>query len=180
MSDEREHGDRVMAELRELSYAECRGLLVRQRAGRVAVATPDGPHIIPLNYSVVDESIVFRTTAFSVLATYGRNAKLAFEVDYFRDETQLGWSVVARGRADVVTDPEELARIRKVCDPSPWADGARNLFFRLTWKELSGRELGHQGGVEKKAPDSERVPDPRPVRGEGDLPRLIVAPDRRG
>jgi len=168
-----------MAELRELSYAECRGLLVRQRAGRVAVATPDGPHIIPLNYSVVDESIVFRTTAFSVLATYGRNAKLAFEVDHFRDEAQLGWSVVARGRADVVTDPEELARIRKVCDPSPWADGARNLFFRLDWKELSGRTLGHEGGGTAKAgPDPERAPVPR--RGEGDLPRLIVAPDRRG
>lgn len=133
-----------MAELRELSYAECRALLVRQRAGRVAVATPDGPHIIPMNYSVVNESIVFRTTPFSILATYGRNAKLAFEVDHFRDEQQLGWSVVARGRADVVTDPEELARIRKVCAPLPWADGTRNLHFRLDWKELSGRALGRE------------------------------------
>src|SRR5215217_4294664 len=103
-----------MAELRELSYAECRALLVRQRAGRVAVSTPDGPHIIPLNYSVVDESIVFRTSPFSVLATYGRNAKLAFEVDHFREDVQLGWSVVVRGRADAVTDPEELAHIRQI------------------------------------------------------------------
>ena len=133
-----------MAELRELSYAECRALLVRQRAGRVAVSTPDGPHIIPLNYSVVDESIVFRTTPFSVLATYGRNTKLAFEVDHFQDEQQLGWSVVARGRADVVIDADELGHIRKVCAPLPWADGARNLFFRLDWKELSGRTLGRE------------------------------------
>lgn len=131
-----------MAELRELGYAECRAMLVRQRAGRVAVTTPDGPHIIPLNYSVVDESIVFRTTPFSILATYGRNAKLAFEVDYFDDEHRLGWSVVARGRADVVSDPDELSRIRKVCAPLPWADGARNLYIRLDWKELSGRAVG--------------------------------------
>jgi nitroimidazol reductase NimA-like FMN-containing flavoprotein (pyridoxamine 5'-phosphate oxidase superfamily) len=131
-----------MAELRELSYAECRALLVRQSAGRVAVSTPDGPHIVPINYSVVDESIIFRTTPFSVLATYGRNSKLAFEVDRFDDEHQLGWSVVARGRTDVVSDPEELNRIRKVCAPLPWADGARNLYFRLDWKELSGRSLG--------------------------------------
>ena len=133
-----------MAELRELSYAECRALLVRQRAGRVAVSTPDGPHIIPINYSVVDESIVFRTTPFSLVASYGRNANLAFEVDHVNEEQELGWSVVARGRADVVTNPEELVRIRRVCAPVPWADGSRNLFFRLPWRDLTGRALGHQ------------------------------------
>src|SRR4051794_12567631 len=149
-----------MAELRELSYAECRGLLVRQRAGRVAVATPDGPHIIPLNYSVVDEAIVFRTTAFSVLATYGRNAKLAFEVDHFRDETHLGWSVVARGRADVVTDPDERARIGRVCDPSRGADGARNLFSRLAGKELPGRALGGEREAGTPPAGTDRVEKP--------------------
>lgn len=177
-----------MAELRELSYAECRALLVRQRAGRVAVATADGPHIIPLNYSVVDESIVFRTTPFSVLATYGRNAKLAFEVDHFEDEHRLGWSVVARGRADVISDPEELNRIRRVCAPLPWADGARNLYFRLDWKELSGRALGRApvgdliGGLTAVA-SGDHVgahgsgPDTRTERRGGS--QLRVAPEDR-
>lgn len=131
-----------MAELRELTYGECRALLVRQQAGRVAVSTPDGPHIVPLNYSVVDEAIIFRTTPFSVLATYGRNAKLAFEVDHLRDELQLGWSVVVRGRADVVTDPEQISHIRKIWPPYPWADGVRNLHFRLPLQELTGRTVG--------------------------------------
>jgi nitroimidazol reductase NimA-like FMN-containing flavoprotein (pyridoxamine 5'-phosphate oxidase superfamily) len=131
-----------MAEVRELSYAECRALLIREQTGRVAVATPDGPHIVPLNYSVVDESIIFRTTPFSMLATYGRNAQLAFEVDRFREPNRVGWSVVARGRADVVLDPEELSHIRKIWPPDPWADGPRNLHLRLTWKQLTGRSLG--------------------------------------
>jgi nitroimidazol reductase NimA-like FMN-containing flavoprotein (pyridoxamine 5'-phosphate oxidase superfamily) len=157
-----------MAELRELSYAECRGLLVRQQAGRVAVSTPDGPHIIPLNYSVVDESIVFRTTPFSVLATYGRNAKLAFEVDHFRDEQQLGWSVVVRGRADVVTDPEELAHIRQICPPFPWVEGSRNLHFRLPFQELTGRTVGPLPYVDRDL-DSDK---PRATgRGAGTGPR---------
>ena len=165
-----------MAELRELSYAECRGLLVRQRAGRVAVATPDGPHIIPLNYSVVGESIVFRTTPFSVLATYGRNAKLAFEVDHFRDEQRLGWSVVARGRADVVTDPAELDRIRKGVVPLPWADGSRNLYFRLDWKELSGRALGREGVLDEIGLGLTGEPAADHAAGG---PRLRVAPEDR-
>jgi nitroimidazol reductase NimA-like FMN-containing flavoprotein (pyridoxamine 5'-phosphate oxidase superfamily) len=167
-----------MAELRELSYAECRALLVRQRAGRVAVSTPDGPHIIPLNYSVVDESIVFRTTPFSVLATYGRNAKLAFEVDHFRVEQQLGWSVVARGRADVVTDPDEIGRIRKVAAPLPWADGARNLYFRLDWKELSGRTLGREALPDLfGSPTADPTAPDRHAEGQGRGPRLRVAPE---
>lgn len=165
-----------MAELRELSYAECRSLLVRQRAGRVAVATADGPHIIPINYSVVDESIVFRTTPFSVLATYGRNAKLAFEVDHFEDEHQLGWSVVARGRADVVSDPEELNRIRKVCAPLPWADGARNLYFRLDWKELSGRALGHEA-ISSRTEAGGSAGERGGPAGAGGGPHLRVAPE---
>ena len=137
-----------MAEVRELGYAECRALLMRGVAGRVAVSAPDGPHIVPLNYSVVDESIVFRTTPFSVLATYGRNAKLAFEVDSFRETRQIGWSVVARGRADVVSDTDELVHIRKVWPPEPWADGPRNLYFRLTWQELTGRSVGEAQRLE--------------------------------
>jgi nitroimidazol reductase NimA-like FMN-containing flavoprotein (pyridoxamine 5'-phosphate oxidase superfamily) len=165
-----------MAELRELSYAECRGLLVRQRAGRVAVSTPDGPHIIPLNYSVVDESIIFRTTPFSVLGTYARNAKLAFEVDEFDEEHRIGWSVVARGRADVVGDPEELQEIRRVCAPLPWADGARNLFFRMDWKELSGRAVGRVGFTDQ-AEDLAGAAGGAPATGGG--PRLRIAPQGR-
>lgn len=131
-----------MAEVRELSYAECRALLRREQTGRVAVSTPDGPHIVPLNYSVVDESIIFRTTPFSILATYGRNVKLAFEIDSFRESRRDGWSVVARGRADVVLESEELAHIRKIWPPDPWADGPRQLHLKLTWTELTGRSLG--------------------------------------
>jgi nitroimidazol reductase NimA-like FMN-containing flavoprotein (pyridoxamine 5'-phosphate oxidase superfamily) len=74
-----------------------------------------------------------------VLATYGRNTKLAFEVDHVRDEVQRGWSVVVRGRADVITDPAELAHIRQICPPVPWADGTRNLYFRLALQEVTGR-----------------------------------------
>ena len=143
-----------MAEVRELSYAECRALLIREQTGRVAVATPDGPHIVPLNYSVVDEAIIFRTTPFSMLATYGRNAKLAFEVDRTREPRKVGWSVVARGRADVVLDPEELSHIRQIWPPDPWADGPRHLHIRLSWKELTGRSLGGAAQLDLADEDS--------------------------
>jgi nitroimidazol reductase NimA-like FMN-containing flavoprotein (pyridoxamine 5'-phosphate oxidase superfamily) len=108
----------------------------------VAVATPTGPHIIPVNYSVVDSAVIISTSPYSVLGTYGRDATMAFEIDQFDYDYRRGWSVVARGRAETVTDPEELRHIRSVWEPTPWASGLRNLFLRLPWQELSGRQLG--------------------------------------
>jgi len=132
-----------MAESRDLSSVECEQLLRAGVVGRIAVSTPSGPHILPVNYSVVDDAIIFRTTPYSVLGTYGRNAQLAFEVDYFDYEDHKGWSVLARGRGDAVSDPDEIRHIRQEWEPRPWADGQRNLYFKLRWAELTGRRLGN-------------------------------------
>jgi nitroimidazol reductase NimA-like FMN-containing flavoprotein (pyridoxamine 5'-phosphate oxidase superfamily) len=131
-----------MAMSYELDRDECERLLRGGVVGRVALATPSGPHIIPINYSVVDNAIVFRTTPYSLLGTHGRNAQLAFEVDHFDYSDHRGWSVVARGRGDAVTDSAEIQRVRDMWPPRPWADGQRNLFFKLFWSEISGRRLG--------------------------------------
>jgi nitroimidazol reductase NimA-like FMN-containing flavoprotein (pyridoxamine 5'-phosphate oxidase superfamily) len=131
-----------MAELYQLSPSECRALLADCQTGRVAVVAPDGPHVIPVNYAVVDESVVFRTSPFTVLATYGADARVAFEVDHTDDARRIGWSVEARGRASVVYDSAELAHIARVWEPVPWAGGERALHLRLRYDELTGRSLG--------------------------------------
>lgn len=126
----------------DLSKTECETLLRAGVVGRVAVAAPDGPHILPINYSVVDDAIVVRTSPYSLLGTHGRDAILAFEIDQFDYEYQRGWSVMARGRSEVVQDPGELEHIRSVWEPHPWAAGVRPLFIRTRWSELTGRQLG--------------------------------------
>ena len=131
-----------MPDSRELSYSECEAFLRAGIAGRVAMSTPGGPQIVPVNYSVVDNAIIVRTSPYSLLGTYGRDTTLAFEIDQFDHPNQRGWSVVARGRADVVHDRAELDRIRKVWEPRPWASGVRTLVVRIRWTELSGRQLG--------------------------------------
>ena len=50
-----------MAESRELSPSECEALLRSGVAGRVALVTPGGPHIVPVNYSIVDDAVIIRT-----------------------------------------------------------------------------------------------------------------------
>jgi nitroimidazol reductase NimA-like FMN-containing flavoprotein (pyridoxamine 5'-phosphate oxidase superfamily) len=131
-----------MPEPRDLDPQECDRLLRGGVVGRVALSTPDGPHIIPVNYAVVDDTVVTRTSPYSILGTYGRNAMLAFEVDHLDHERHVGWSVVARGRAWAEVDPDEITRIREVWQPRPWASGNRNLYLRLRWETLTGRALG--------------------------------------
>ena len=131
-----------MFESQELSQEDCLRLLRSGVFGRVAVMTPDGPHIVPVNYAVIDDAIVFRTTPYSVVGTYGRNTLMSFEVDHVDYEYSSGWSVVARGRGDAVTDARKLDEIAAAWRPKPWASGTRNLIFSIRWNELTGRRLG--------------------------------------
>ena len=131
-----------MYEAHELSRDECARLLGAGVAGRIALVTPTGPHIMPVNYSVAGEAILVRTTAYSLIGTYARDSMVAFEVDQFDHEFQRGWSVVVRGRAEVVDDAEQLAEIQRSWPPRPWATGQRNLVVRIPWTEVTGRRLG--------------------------------------
>jgi nitroimidazol reductase NimA-like FMN-containing flavoprotein (pyridoxamine 5'-phosphate oxidase superfamily) len=141
-----------MNEPAEMTYEKCLELLSGGVVGRAAVCTPSGPRIMPVNYSVVDESVIFRTTPYSILGTYAWNSQLAFEVDQIDHERQQGWSVVATGRGASVDDPEELAAIRSFWNPRPWAGGQRLLYVRLRWQELTGRRIGADWTRETEMP----------------------------
>ena len=127
----------------ELSHQECLELLYTELVGRVAFHTRHGTRIVPVNYAIVDDAIVWRTAAYSELATFGHHVEGAFEVDHFDHDARQGWSVIAFGVIEVVDDPEEVAGIRRVEDPDPWAAGLRHLCMRMPYKHLTGRRLGY-------------------------------------
>jgi uncharacterized protein len=131
-----------MYESFDLNESECTELLRAGLVGRVAVCTPQGPHIVPVNYSVVDDAVVVRTTPYSLLGSNANGSVLALEVDQFDYENQRGWSVVVRGRCEVVLDPAELDHIRQTWNPTAWAKGGRTLYLRMRWSQMTGRRLG--------------------------------------
>ena len=140
-----------MADLLELGRSECEGLLRLGVVGRVAIATHTGPHILPLNYAVSRGDIVVCTTAYSVLGTYGRDSLVAFEVDHFEHPRHQGWSVVVRGRASAVENPDELSELVGTL-PRPWASGSRSLYLRIPLTEVTGRRLGDGWDLEATLP----------------------------
>lgn len=131
-----------MSSLVVLGEAECRELLGSTGVGRVAVGTPQGPRIVPVNFTVRGEAIVFRTAAYAELATYARDAVVAFEADHLDHERERGWSVVAHGTCREVDDPELLRWVTQEWAPRPWAGGQRAVLFQIVWTELTGRRVG--------------------------------------
>ena len=132
-----------MPEAYELSYRQCEAILRAGVVGRIAVWADGGPHIMPMNYSVVEEAIIMRTAPDGVLGRNAPHASVVFEVDHFDYAYHRGCSVSARGETEIVKDRAELAHVDSVWEPRPWARGDRSLVLRLPWTELSGRQLGH-------------------------------------
>ncbi|MET7479295.1 pyridoxamine 5'-phosphate oxidase family protein [Streptomyces sp. NPDC005648] len=130
------HGARLV----ELSVPECRSLLATHGVGRIAVPTASGPVVVPVNYSVVEGAIVFRTEAGST-PSQASGCQVAFEVDRIDDVFSSGWSVLVRGHARTVTDPDETHRLSAHARSTPWAGGHRDVWVRVAPLVITGRRI---------------------------------------
>ncbi|MDX2820317.1 DUF1918 domain-containing protein [Streptomyces ipomoeae] len=126
-------------QLRDLGLDECRALLSTHGVGRVAVSTPDGPAVVPVNYEVVDDVIAFRTAPDSVPAR-AVGSEVAFEVDHVDEAMSQGWSVLAVGSARVVTEPE-VRKLVERAHTKPWAGGEREMWVSIEPTRLTGRRI---------------------------------------
>jgi uncharacterized protein len=124
--------------LRELGEEECRDLLGSRSVGRVAFVDAAGPTVLPVNFVMVEDALVFRTSPHNEMARHLDGRQVAFEVDHVDDFTQSGWSVLVRGTSRFVESPEDLPGSAR---PSAWPEGVRSLFVRIDIGSLSGRRL---------------------------------------
>ncbi|MER5199949.1 DUF1918 domain-containing protein [Streptomyces sp. NPDC002755] len=128
-------------ELRDIGPEECRTLLSTHGVGRVAVWAADGsPAVVPVNYDVVDDAIVFRTAPNSTPAA-AVGTEVAFEVDHMDEAMSRGWSVLAVGPATVVTQPMEVRRLAERARTTPWAGGEREMWVSIRPARLTGRRI---------------------------------------
>ncbi|AGF68175.1 DNA-binding protein [Streptomyces hygroscopicus subsp. jinggangensis TL01] len=127
--------------LRDLAPEECHTLLSTHGVGRISVSASDGrPAIVPVNYEIVDDAIVFRTAPDSVAAA-AAETEVAFEVDHVDDALSQGWSVLAVGPASVVTEPEAVRRLAQQAHTTPWAGGEREMWVSIRPTSLTGRRI---------------------------------------
>lgn len=127
----------------ELSFEECRSLLLTQSVGRVAFVGPEGVRIVPVNFSVRDGAVEFRTTSYSELATHAPGTQVAFEVDQLDPVHRSGWSVIVTGECDrVLEQTGATATPSTPPDVEPWVGGRRSLVLRLHAHRVTGRRVG--------------------------------------
>lgn len=116
----------------------CWGYLASQEVGRLATAVDNEPGIVPINFVLDGQSVVFRTALGGKLHDLIVNEKVAFEVDGWNDEE--GWSVVLHATAEVVEDAATLARFAKA-PLRPWVPTVKPIWVRLLPEDLTGRRF---------------------------------------
>ncbi|MFD5856854.1 pyridoxamine 5'-phosphate oxidase family protein [Streptomyces chartreusis] len=128
-------------QLSDLGPEECRTFLSTHGVGRIAVTASDGrPAVVPVNYEVVDDAIMFRTAPDSVTAA-AVGTDVAFEVDHVDEALSQGWSVLAVGQASVVTEPDAVRRLSERAHSRPWAGGRREMWVSIRPTSLTGRRI---------------------------------------
>lgn len=138
-----------------LTVEQCRALLKAGLIGRLAFWA-DGPHVVPVNFAVIDDAIVVRTSPESELAVRGVGTEVAVEIDHVDYQAHRGWSVVATGPCERITE-SEIAHVRDTWDPRPWANGARDEFLRVRCDSLTGRRIGAGWTYDNEVPVRRRV-----------------------
>jgi hypothetical protein len=137
--------------LEVLDPAECVRLLSSATFGRIGITVSALPTILPINYRLVGNRIVFRTAPGTKLDAATRGAVVAFEVDSIDPLAHSGWSVVVTGVASQVTDPEDQVALEQAQIPR-WAPSPQDRLVELSLHMVSGRRLVPGGPWSRPAP----------------------------
>jgi nitroimidazol reductase NimA-like FMN-containing flavoprotein (pyridoxamine 5'-phosphate oxidase superfamily) len=139
--------------MEHLSVQECWALLASTPAGRLGVLVDSAPEIYPVNHVVDGGTIVFRTGAGTKRRGFDRSPSVCFEVDEIEHRDATGWSVLVKGRAVELTDPEDI-RLAGLLPLHLWAFEEGTRFVRIVPAEVTGRRIGRDGPV----PDGSGTP----------------------
>ena len=127
----------------DLDEAVCWRLLARTVVGRVGFIDDGEPCVLPVNYGVAGDAIVFRTGSETTLHDLGDAARVAFEIDAADIKAETGWSIVVRGHLSEVVDAGERDLLAAVAI-HPWAPGVRDHWMRVTPSKVTGRAISRR------------------------------------
>ncbi|MET0729276.1 MAG: pyridoxamine 5'-phosphate oxidase family protein [Acidimicrobiales bacterium] len=125
-----------------LDRDECLRLLGSDEIGRLAFVDGHAATIVPVNYRMDGDAVVFRSDPGAKLDA-GARASVSFEIDSFDRAHRRGWSVVVSGRLEEVT-PYDAATYNRVHElpVEPWACGDKVHWVRIVPSRITGRRIG--------------------------------------
>jgi hypothetical protein len=132
--------DLQQPQLETLTREECLDLLQQAVVGRIGYVSDGIAIIVPVNFTMLDGDIVFCTAKGSKLSWLSLRGRVSFQADESRPADHEGWSVLIHGVAREVTDPDELAVLRRRPLRS-WLRSPEEHWVRVAVESISGRAL---------------------------------------
>lgn len=126
-------------QFRPLEAGECMQLLADGGVGRLVFVTEHGPEAVPVNFTLYDGTVVFRTTPDSIVARQ-IGQRVSFQVDRLDEAVRRGWSVLVTGYARQISNPAVASRLRAVVEP--WVGKHRHVYMMIDPSRISGRRIG--------------------------------------
>jgi hypothetical protein len=125
-----------------LTEEACRDLIANEQVGRIAFVDAAGyPVVLPVNYVVDGNLIVFRTAAGAKFDGVPLR-RVAFEVEHLAPACHSGWSVLVQGLGQDFTDATgpgyEQVRDRPI---ELWAPGDKAHWLAVEIHHIAGRRI---------------------------------------
>jgi nitroimidazol reductase NimA-like FMN-containing flavoprotein (pyridoxamine 5'-phosphate oxidase superfamily) len=134
--------------LEVLDRDECLRLLAHGHLGRVGLTSGALPLVLPVNYRLDGDEVLFRSAPGSKLDLATRGTVVAFEVDDFDSLNHAGWSVLVTGRARLLPKEEADRRLRD--GPiARWVPGADGHTVAISTELVSGRRIPADGAGDR-------------------------------
>lgn len=95
-----------------LAATECLALLGQSTIGRIALTIDAMPTVRTVAFRLVNTTIVARVAPGSRLCRAAKRSVVAFQADHYDMDRGEGWSVVAQGICNEVTEPDTLEAMR--------------------------------------------------------------------
>jgi nitroimidazol reductase NimA-like FMN-containing flavoprotein (pyridoxamine 5'-phosphate oxidase superfamily) len=127
--------------LEHLTPDECWQLLSATPVGRIGVLHDSAPEIYPVNHLVDRGTIVFRTDPGTKLRGLLRSPAVCYEADGIDAQAAMGWSVLVKGRAEQLSDPDDLDRVARL-PLRLWSLGDKAHWIRIVPEDVTGRRIG--------------------------------------
>jgi len=132
----------------QIDREECVKLLAGEEVGRLAVVESGAALVLPINYVMDGDAVVFRTDPGTKLEAAMR-APVCFEVDHIDRQTRSGWSVIVRGLAQEITTMDRRDVIERLWSLSlyPWISGSKSHLVRIAPHSITGRRIVTRAAV---------------------------------
>jgi nitroimidazol reductase NimA-like FMN-containing flavoprotein (pyridoxamine 5'-phosphate oxidase superfamily) len=126
--------------LEVLDRQECLRLLATASLGRIGISSGALPVVLPVNFRLVGDRIVFRTASGTKLDAATRGAVVAFEVDAMDPVEHTGWSVMITGVAQQVREPADIEAVSPE-RVARWAPLGEDCIVAISTDLVSGRRI---------------------------------------